>query len=260
MRFLNSLIILVLTACASAPLTGRNQLKLVPESQLISSATAEYSNVLKKTKISTNTQQTAMVKRVGERIKNAVEGYLKSQGQSELVKDYHWEFNLLAEPTVNAWAMPGGKVAFYEGIMKICEDETGVAVVMGHEVAHAIAGHGNERVSHGLIQQGIVLGAGALTQKESERVRQMVQMGAIGFTTVAGILPYSRLHESEADEMGLIFMAMAGYDPREAPRFWERMSAQGKSKVPQLLSTHPSDTTRIRKLRAQIPRAMKYLP
>jgi predicted Zn-dependent protease len=245
-------------SCSRVPLTGRRQMKLLPSNSLLSMSYTSYGDFLKQNRLSTNAQQTAMVKNSGNRIKTAVETYMKDHGMSKELEGFKWEFNLVEDPTVNAWCMPGGKVVFYSGILPLCEDEAGVAVVMGHEVAHAIANHGNERMSQGLVVQmgGIGLSL-ALQQKPAET--QALFMGAYGIgSTIGAVLPFSRLHESEADYMGLIFMAMAGYDPRKAPEFWQRMAALSGGKVPELLSTHPSDETRIRKLNEYMPEALRY--
>lgn len=253
-----SLIIFLTLSCSRVPITGRRQMKLLPSSTMLSMSYTSYGDFLKQNKISNNAQQTAMVKNSGNKIKAAVEAYMKQHGMEKKLSGFDWEFNLVDDPTINAWCMPGGKVVFYTGIMPLCKDEVGVAVVMGHEVAHAIANHGNERMSQGLaVQMGGVALAVALNDKPAET--QALFMGAYGVgTTVGAVLPFSRLHESEADHMGLIFMAMAGYDPRKAPEFWERMAALGGGKQPELLSTHPSDETRIRKLNEHMEEAMKY--
>lgn len=246
-------------SCSTVPVTGRKQLDFIPSSQLMTLSFDSYKQVLKDNKLSANQQQTAMVKNVGSKIKTAVEQFMKEHHLEAELKGFSWEFNLLESEAVNAFCMPGGKVAFYTGIMPICKDETGIAVVMGHEVAHAIANHGGERMSQGLIQQfGGVAIAVALQEKPKET--QQLAMAAYGVgSTVFGILPYSRLHESEADKMGLIFIAMAGYNPQEAPAFWERMSALSKGKTPpEFLSTHPSHETRIKDLKSYMPEAMKY--
>lgn len=252
-------VLLIIYGCSQVPVTGRKQLAWAPNSQLMEMSYQSYRETLIETPLSKNERQTQMVKRVGVNIQRAVEEYMASIGRIDDVKDYQWEFNLLAQDVVNAWAMPGGKVAFYEGIMPICRDETGVAVVMGHEVAHAIAQHGNERMTHGLIQQGLGTALSVAMQNEPQTTQQLA-MTAFGVgSTVFGILPYSRLHESEADRLGLIFMAMAGYDPRQAPEFWKRMAANSKgNKPPEFLSTHPADETRIGDLNKWMPEAMKY--
>jgi len=245
--------------CATVPVTGRKQLSLVSNSEILPMSYDSYKTVLDSSKISGNKQQVDMVKRVGKNIQTAVESYLAQNNWSDQLNGYAWEFNLIEDNVVNAWCMPGGKVVFYTGIMPICQDETGVAVVMGHEVAHAIANHGAERMSQGLMQQmgGAALDI-ALANKPGE-TRALFGTAYGLASNVGAMLPFSRLHESEADKMGLIFMAMAGYDPREAPKFWERMSSQSKgSAPPEFLSTHPSHETRIKDLNAQIPEAMKY--
>ena len=199
-----------------------------------------------------------MVKRVGKNIQEATTKFLTEKGYGELLKGYEWEFNLIESDQVNAFCMPGGKVAFYTGILPYCKDEVGVAVVMGHEVSHAIAEHGNERLSQQLVQQlgGVAL-AVAVNEKPAET--QALCMAAYGVGTQYGVmLPFSRKHESEADELGLYFMALAGYNPTEAPKFWERMSKSGGQKPPEFLSTHPSDETRISDLNAHMPKAMEY--
>lgn len=245
--------------CTTVPVTGRKQLSLVSNSQILPMSYDSYKTVLDSSKLSSNKQQVDMVKKVGKSIQTAVESYLAQNNWSDQLSGYAWEFNLIDDNIVNAWCMPGGKVVFYTGIMPICQDETGVAVVMGHEVAHAIANHGAERMSQGLVQQmgGVALDI-ALANKPGE-TRALFGTAYGLASNVGAMLPFSRLHESEADKMGLIFMAMAGYDPREAPKFWDRMSSQSKGGAPpEFLSTHPSHETRIKDLNAQIPEAMKY--
>lgn len=246
--------------CSNVPVTGRRQLSIVSASEMNTMAVTSYKETLAQSKLSTNTAQTAMIKRVGARISKAVEQYMNEKNMSAAISGFQWEFNLIDDPnTINAWCMPGGKVAFYTGILPICKDDAGVAVVMGHEIAHAVANHSGERMSQELVvQMGGTALQTALQQKPDQT--QQLAMTAYGIgTQVAGILPYSRLHESEADKMGLIFMAMAGYDPNEAPKFWERMkTATGSSGTPAFLSTHPSDTKRISDLQRDIPKAMEY--
>ena len=250
---------LFVLGCATVPVTGRRQLSLVPNSQLLALAAQSYDQVLDESKIIKNTEEAEMVQRVGVNIKNAVQQYMAQNNLSDQLDGFNWEFNLIKEETVNAWCMPGGKVAFYTGIMPICKNDAGVAVVMGHEVAHAIANHGGERMSQGLVQQ---LGGVALTValQEQPQLTQQLALSAFGLgSTVGYILPHSRLQESEADEIGLIFMAMAGYDPHEAPEFWKRMQAQEKgARPPEFLSTHPAPETRINALERLVPKAMKY--
>lgn len=255
---------LILTAiflfgCATVPITGRKQLSLIPNSQILPLSYSSYQDVLKESKLSTNQQQVTMLKKVGSKIQHAVEKFMAQNNMSDELDGYAWEFNLIEDDQLNAWCMPGGKVAFYSGIMPVCRDEAGVAVVMGHEVAHAVANHGGERMSQGLIQQlgGVAL-AVAIKDKPEETQALFFTAYAIG-TTYGAMLPYSRLHESEADKLGLIFMSMAGYDPHEAPEFWKRMKAlAGSPPVPEWLSTHPSPEHRIEDLNAYMPKAMKY--
>ncbi len=246
-------------SCSTVPLTGRSQLDLIPSSTMLSMSYQQYDDFLKQNKLSTNREQTEMVKRVGRKIQNAVEAYMAKNNLSDKLKDYRWEFNLVESPDVNAWCMPGGKVVVYTGILPITKTETGLAVVMGHEIAHAIARHGDERMSQGLLVQtgGIALSAALASKPDSTRQLWMTAFG-VG-SAVGVILPYSRLHESEADQLGLVFMAMAGYDPHEAVDFWERMAQQKKGQAPpEFLSTHPADRTRIADIKAAIPEAMKY--
>ena len=249
----------LLLSCTSVPITGRRQLSLIPSSTMLSMSFQQYDEFLKTNKTSKNHEQTQMVKRVGRRIQRAVEQYFAEENKSDALKNYDWEFNLVESSQVNAWCMPGGKVVVYTGILPITKDETGLAVVMGHEIAHAVARHGNERLSHGLAAQmgGLALST-ALKQKPEKT--QQLWMAAFGLGAQFGVmLPYSRLHENEADYLGLIFMAMAGYDPNAAVRFWERMAEmKGGKAPPEFVSTHPSDETRIRKIKESIPALMRY--
>ncbi|GAB5538938.1 MAG: M48 family metallopeptidase [Salibacteraceae bacterium] len=217
----------------------------------------QYDAFLKENEQVTGTSDAQMVKTVGNKIAAAVESYLKKHGQGKRVKDFDWDFNLVNDNTVNAWCMPGGKVVFYTGILPITKDENGLAVVMGHEIAHAIARHGNERMSQGLALQGGGIALGVALSDKPELTQTIFQQ-AYGLGGQLGMLKYSRMHESESDKMGLVFMAMAGYDPREAPEFWKRMKAQGGAKPPEFLSTHPHDDTRIKDLNEFMPQAMKH--
>jgi predicted Zn-dependent protease len=249
----------IIIACSTVPLTGRKQLNVIPANTMLSMSFTQYDDFLKNSKLSTDKQNTEMVKRVGKNIQTAVEKYFAQKNLSSELKGYNWEFNLVESEEVNAWCMPGGKVVVYSGILPITKDEVGLAVVMGHEVAHAVAEHGNERMSQGLITNlgGMAL-AKAIEDKPQET--QALWMGAFGLGTQVGVLlPFSRLHESEADHLGLIFMAMAGYDPNNAVNFWQRMAAmKGGQAPPEFLSTHPSDETRINKIKKLLPEAMKY--
>jgi predicted Zn-dependent protease len=250
---------IILIACSTVPITGRHQLNLLPAETMLSMSLQEYDQFLKENQLSQNKEQTQMVKRVGLNIQKAVEQYFAQNNMSDELSDYAWEFNLVESDEINAWCMPGGKVVFYTGILPLTQDEAGLAVVMGHEIAHAVAQHGNERMSQGLMAQmgGIALSTALETEPEAT---QQIWMAVYGLGAQYGLmLPYSRLHENEADHMGLIFMAMAGYNPSAAVGFWQRMAAQkGGQSPPEFLSTHPSDTNRIKNIQSLIPDAMKY--
>ena len=251
---LNSIII----ACSTVPLTNRTQLNMIPDSEMLAMSYQQYGEFLKENKISKNQSQTQMVKRAGKNIQSSVTQYLANNNYAQLLEGYAWEFNLVDSDQVNAWCMPGGKVVVYSGILPVTKNETGLAVVMGHEIAHAIAEHGNERMSQELLRQagGVAL---SVALKDNPEQTRSYWMAAYGLGSEVGVmLPFSRLHESEADHLGLIFMAMAGYNPQEAPKFWERMSKAGGQKPPEFLSTHPSDETRISNLNKWMPEAMRY--
>jgi predicted Zn-dependent protease len=249
---------LVLIMCKTVPLTGRKSLSLISGSEINTMSFQQYDELKRTSNLSKDVSKTNQVKKVGERIQSAIELYLRSQGQSDLLDGFAWEYILIESPEVNAFCMPGGKVAFYTGILPYCKDENGIAVVMGHEIAHAIAEHGNERMSQSLLQQmgGVALSA-ALTEKPAQTQALFMQAYGVG-SSMGVMLPFSRKHESEADELGLYFMAMAGYDPQKAPEFWTRMSQTGGQKPPEFLSTHPSDQSRINHLNEVMPKAMDY--
>lgn len=250
--------LLSLSACSTVPITGRSQLNLIPGSSMLSMSLQQYDQFLKEHKVSANQQQTQTVKRVGARIQNAVERYFAASGLKDQLSNYKWEFNLVEDKQVNAWCMPGGKVVVYTGILPIAQDDAGLAVVMGHEIAHAIAEHGNERMSQGLLAQlgGVALSTALATQGAAT---QQLWMSVYGVGAQYGaIMPYGRMQESEADHLGLVFMTMAGYDPNVAITFWERMSAQKGGQAPaEFLSTHPSDATRINNIKQLIPEVVK---
>ncbi|MBK8884016.1 MAG: M48 family metallopeptidase [Bacteroidales bacterium] len=250
---------LLYQSCATVPLTGRKQLSLVQESEMISMSLTSYTDFLKVNTLSTDKIHVDMVKKVGSDIASAVNKYFAENNLSSQLAGYKWEFNLVKNDTTqNAWCMPGGKVVVYSGLLPVTKDKDGLAVVLSHEIAHAVARHGNERMSQELLVQfgGVALNE-ALAQKPQET--KSIFNTAYGVGSQLGVLlPYSREHELEADKLGLIFMAMAGYDPQTAVPFWERMAAMGGKKPPEFLSTHPSDATRINKVKSALPEAMKY--
>ena len=232
---------------------------MFPESQMMSMSLTQYQSFLTENPpMADNLAQTQMVKRVGNRIALAVEKYMKDNNMSSRIKGYTWEFNLVDENTVNAWCMPGGKVVVYSGILPITKTEEGLAVVMGHEIAHAIARHGNERMSQGMFAQGITTGIG-VALKEKPALMQTVLMGAIGGGSQLGMLAFGRNQESEADKMGMVFMAMAGYQPAQAIPFWERMKAVGGGGgTPEFMRTHPGNDIRINRIKDYLPIAESY--
>lgn len=242
-------LLLVAAACATVPLTGRSQLLLLPESEEMRMGLQSYQEILKKEKISPDPARNELVRRVGQRIAVAT-------GKT----DFQWEFKVIESPQVNAFCLPGGKVAVYTGILPVTRDETGLAAVMGHEVAHAIARHGGERVSQGLLLQlGLATVSAAMSNKDPQTVQTVTGLLGAG-ATLGIILPFSRQHESEADHLGLLYMAKAGYDPRGAREFWGRMAeaSRGKPKPLEFLSTHPSDEMRIRQIEAWLPEALPF--
>lgn len=250
----------VIYACSKVPVTGRKQINLVPDSEMNAMGLTSYKEFLteNKAKVVTSGAQYELVNKVGRRIATAVEQYLKDNGMESSISNFNWEFNVVNDKTVNAWCMPGGKVVVYTGLLPVTRDEAGLAVVMGHEIAHAVAKHGSERMSQGMLQEmgATVLSQALATKSELTKGLFMTAYGA--GSNVLGILPFSRLHESEADKLGLIFMAMAGYNPETAISFWERMAAAASGSTPEFLSTHPSDDTRIRQIKEYLPTALKY--
>ncbi|GAB4313428.1 MAG: M48 family metallopeptidase [Candidatus Sumerlaeia bacterium] len=248
-----------LAACSTVPITGRSQFTLINESQMISLAEDEYRKVLSDSQLADDTAEAEMVRRVGERIAHATDQFLRSNNMSDLADTFHWEFHLIRDDkTVNAWCMPGGKIAVYTGLLPIARDDSGLAVVLGHEVAHAVARHGNERLSQGLVVQVGAEGVNQALANKSPATRELARQAFGVGANVGFMLPYSRKHESEADHIGLILMAMAGYDPREAITFWERMAASGGGATLEILSTHPLHETRIQQIRMHLPEAMMY--
>jgi len=250
---------LFIATCSTVPVTGRQQFNIIPNSTMLSMSFQQYDEFLQANARSTNKSQSNMVNRVGGKIQRAVEDYFTRSNMSHELRGYEWEFNLVKSSEVNAWCMPGGKVVIYEGILPITKNESGLAVVMGHEIAHAVAEHGNERMSQSLVAQLGGLALDKALEEKPEKTRQL-WMAAFGVGTQVGVLlPYSRLHESEADRLGLIFMAMAGYNPNEAVAFWRRMADHKEGGAPpEFLSTHPSDESRIRAIQNSLPEAMQY--
>ena len=252
------IILYLLSGCGSVPVTGRKQMLLVSDNEVLSLSLQQYGEFMKTAPVSTNKTNTALVQKVGRNIANAVEAYLNENGMSSMVSNFAWEFNLVKSSDVNAFCMPGGKIVVYEGILPITQNETGLAVVLGHEVAHAVAKHANERMSQQMVTQ---YGSEALTTALSSSSSQVQTIASTVFGLGAQygvLLPYSRKQELEADRLGLIFMSMAGYDPNQAAAFWERMSTSGGGSVPEFQSTHPSDDTRIKKIQEALPEALKY--
>ncbi|MFM2225959.1 MAG: hypothetical protein RJA07_2161 [Bacteroidota bacterium] len=247
-------------SCTQVPITGRKQMNLLPESQMMSLALTSYSDFLKQNKVVTGTPDAQMVQRVGQRISQAVSVYLSKTKNSQRIAGYKWEFNLVDNKEMNAWCMPGGKVVVYTGLLPVTQNEDALAVVLGHEISHAIARHGNERMSEQLALQlgGVGL---QVAMSNKPQATQNIFNQAYGIGSAVGIaLPHSRSQETEADEMGLIFMALAGYNPSAASPFWQRMkSMTGNSKPPALLSTHPSDETRINNMKVFVPKAQAYV-
>ena len=248
-------VIFIIVSCATNPFTGKKTMAFVGNDQLFPSAFAQYNQVLSENKVITGTSDADMITRVGQRIAVAAERYLNANGFQGYLDDYKWEYTLIESEQVNAWCMPGGKIAFYTGILPIAANETGVAAIMGHEVAHALANHGQQRMSAGLLQQaGAVAGNVALANDQQALGIFNQSYGIV--SNVAGMLPFSRSHETEADKIGLYLMAIAGYNPDEASVLWERMKANsGGQAPPEFLSTHPSNDSRIANLKALSPKA-----
>lgn len=254
---------MLLAACKTVPFTGRKQVNFMPNSQLFPMAFEQYDGFLKEHQLSSNATDANRVKTVGKRIVAATQRYLDANRAKGYMKDYQWEFNLVHDAQKNAWCMPGGKVVFYDGILDVCQTDAGIATVMGHEIAHALANHGGERMSQGMIQQAVGVGVNVATSNKSAQTRNL-WMAAYGLGSQVGVmLPFGRKQESEADEIGLLLMTMAGYDPNEAVSFWGRMESMSGGKAPpEFLSTHPAHKTRIANIKRLIPevqrKAAKY--
>ncbi|MEN8886900.1 MAG: M48 family metallopeptidase [Winogradskyella sp.] len=247
-------ILVVAFSCATNPFTGKKTMAFMSNDSLFPSAFAQYNQVLTENKVVTGTADADMITRVGQRIAVAAERYLNANGFQGYLDDYKWEYTLIESEQVNAWCMPGGKIAFYTGILPIAKNETGVAAIMGHEVAHALANHGQQRMSAGMLQQGISL-VGNIALQNDENLGLYNQAFGIA-SSVGGMLPFSRGHETEADKIGAYLMAIAGYNPDEGPELWKRMKANsGGQAPPEFLSTHPSNDSRIANLIVLAPKA-----
>lgn len=260
--FLSALFMMTLVSCGTSntvPVTGRKQHLLVSDEQVLSLSNKEYSDYMKTAKASTNATNTAMVKRVGQRLANAVEQYLREHGQSDEIKNYQWEFNLVQDNSANAFCMPGGKIVVYEGLLPITQNESALAIVLGHEIAHAVAKHSAEQISSQMRSQygSKILGA-VLSSTGVSSTTSAVAQNVFGLGSKFSSLHYSRKNESEADYMGLIFAAMAGYNPNVATSFWQRMAASSSNTTPAFLSDHPSDAKRIADIQKWMPEALKY--
>lgn len=244
---------------STVPITGRQQTLMVSDGEVLSLASQQYQDFMKTAKVSTNATNVAMVKRVGQNLATAVNNYLRNNGMASEVNNFAWEFNLVQDNQVNAWCMPGGKIVVYEGLLPVTQNEASLAIVLGHEIAHAVAKHSAEQLSTQMKQQyGLQIGsavAGALGMgQNTQAIVQAIAAQGFNFKN----LSYSRSHESEADHMGLIFAAMAGYDPQVAVSFWQRMAASSSGQTLEFLSDHPSDATRIKQIQGWIPEALKY--
>ena len=251
------IVVMLILSCSTVPITERKRLNIVSDEQILPASFAQYEGFLKENKISTNAKMTNDVQLVGVNISKAVDKFMRANGMVSEANMYRWEFNLIEDVTVNAWCMPGGKVVFYTGILPICKNTDGIAAVMGHEVAHAFAKHGQERMTSAYGQQlgGIAVALGTSGQ---EAETQQLWNTVYGIGSQVGMLAYSRTHETEADKLGMVFMIMAGYNPEEAIQVWVRMSELSKGNAPpEFLSTHPSNETRINNLRAYMPTAIE---
>ncbi|MFD1292745.1 M48 family metallopeptidase [Lutibacter holmesii] len=251
------LVFISIIACSTVPITGRQRINIVSDSEILPASFAQYEGFLKENKVSSDAEMTNVIQTVGMNISRAVDQFMRANGMVNEANSYRWEFNLIDDSTVNAWCMPGGKVVFYTGILPVCANTDGIAAVMGHEVAHAFAKHGQERMTTAYGQQlgGIAVALGTAGQNTES---QILWNTIYGVGSQVGMLAYSRTHETEADKLGMVFMIMAGYNPEEAIQVWVRMSEKGGSSQPEFLSTHPSNETRIQNLRAYLPTAIAY--
>ncbi|MBN2119537.1 MAG: M48 family metallopeptidase [Candidatus Omnitrophica bacterium] len=259
-RLLGTFIVAIfLAGCATVPITGRKQLSLVSYSQVLALSNDSYREVISQSKLSRDSQKVQMVLGVGKTIASSAEEFMRDSSMESELKNYDWEFNLIDDDEViNAFCMPGGKIGVYTGILPVARDKNGLAAVLAHEVAHAIANHGAERMSQLLLVELGQASLSAALKNSPEKTAQLWMLAYGAGVQVGALLPYSRTHEREADRIGLFIMARAGYDPREAISFWERMSKQGGSRPPEFLSTHPDVENRIKAMREELPEALKY--
>ena len=253
------IILLLLSACSEVPITGRKQVNLLPSSVMLNMSLTNYQSVLKENKVLPDqAAKTKNVRSVGNNISSAVTSFMKDKGKKERIEDFEWEYNVIKDEVINAWCMPGGKIAVYTGILSVTKNNKGLATVLAHEIAHAVAKHGNERMSQ---QLAVALGGMSLevAMKDEPEKTKKIFRSVYGVGSKLGTLAYSRKHEYEADKMGMVFMAKAGYDPQGAIEFWKRMQAQKDGgSPPQFLSTHPSDENRIEAMKDFMPKARKY--
>lgn len=253
-----SLVLMFVVNCSTVPISGRKRINIVSDAEILPTSFAQYEGFLKENKLSSDSKMVAEVQSVGKNISQAVDKFMRANGMQKEADSYRWEFNLVQDNTVNAWCLPGGKVVFYTGIMPICDNKDGIAAVMGHEIAHAFAKHGQERMTSAYGQQlgGIAV---AISTNEKDPKTQMLWNTIYGVGSQVGMLAYSRTHETEADKLGMVFMIMAGYNPQECINLWVRMSEREKSgsNAPEFLSTHPSNETRIENLKEYLPTAIE---
>jgi predicted Zn-dependent protease len=257
-RYLFFITISILCSCKTNVFTGKKTLNFVSDSTLFPMAFSQYNQFLGKNKVITGTKEAEMITRVGQKIKTAAQRWLNAIGEEQYLENYQWDYKLVNDPAVNAWCMPGGKIVFYTGILPICQGETGVAIVMGHEVAHALANHGAQRMSGSQLQAivGTGVAVGSQVAGADQGTQQIINQ-AYGIGSQVGVmLPFSRSHETEADRVGLYLAAIAGYDPEEGARLWKRMKVKsGGNAPPEFMSTHPSNDSRIAKLKELAPKA-----
>ena len=256
--FIYFFITAVLYSCSTVPITERKRVNIVDDSQILPASFAQYDNFLKENKLSTDVKMTREIENIGLRISKSVDRFMRANGMTEEANSYQWEFKLVDDDQMNAWCLPGGKVVFYTGILPVCKNTDGIAAVMGHEIAHAFAKHGQERMTSSYGQQlgGMAVAIGTSGQNYET---QILWNSIYGIGSQVGMLAYSRTHETEADKLGMVFMIMAGYDPEEAIQLWKRMKENSKGEAPpEFLSTHPSNDTRIEDLKKYLPVARMH--